>query len=171
MLSLCGAKCDRRTASFEPGVTVPIYADGLVSVKGAIPILRYVAAHNDPARWRSEDANVAMWLGFAEGALSSVTRARDVRLFGAAGDLATLQREARVALRTIEDHLTDRHLAGSDWLAGDAATLAEVAVFAAVALSHDAGIGHEDYPAINLWQRRLRKLDGFISMPGIPDYF
>ena len=34
-----------------------------------------------------------------------------------------------------------------------------------------AGIGHEDYPAINLWQRQVRKLPGFIGMPGVPDYF
>ena len=44
-------------------------------------------------------------------------------------------------------------------------------IFAPVMLSHDAGIGHEDYPMINLWQRRVRRLEGFVTMPGIPDYF
>ena len=53
----------------------------------------------------------------------------------------------------------------------EGATIADIAVFPPAMLSHDSGIGHEDYPAINLWQRRLRKLPGFIGMPGIPDYF
>jgi glutathione S-transferase len=54
---------------------------------------------------------------------------------------------------------------------GDKASIADIAVFPAVALSHDSGVGQEDYPAINLWQRRVRKLRGFVGMPGVPDYF
>ena len=87
------------------------------------------------------------------------------------GDLAALQAKGRAALRILDDHLADRALAGIDWIVGDAPTIADIAMFPYVALSHDAGIGHEDYPAINLWQRRVRKLPGFIGMPGIPDYF
>ena len=54
---------------------------------------------------------------------------------------------------------------------GDKASIADIAVFPAVALSHDSGVGHEDYPAVNLWQRRVRSLRGFMGMPGVPDYF
>ena len=74
-------------------------------------------------------------------------------------------------MRTVEDRLTERHLDGSNWLVGKSLTLADIAIFAPVMLSHDAGIGHEDYPMINLWQRRVRRLEGFVTMPGIPDYF
>jgi glutathione S-transferase len=71
----------------------------------------------------------------------------------------------------IEDHLSDRQLAGKIWTVGDTPTIADIALFPYVMLSHDAGIGHEDYPAINLWQRQVRRLPGFVGMPGIPDYF
>ncbi|MEO7222938.1 MAG: glutathione S-transferase C-terminal domain-containing protein, partial [Devosia sp.] len=74
-------------------------------------------------------------------------------------------------LRLLEDTLTERRIAGRDWLVGPSPTIADIAVFPHVMLSHDSGIGHEDFPAINLWQRRVRRLHGFIGMPGIPDYF
>ena len=57
------------------------------------------------------------------------------------------------------------------FVCGDAPTVADIALFPAVALSHDCGIGHEDYPALSLWQRRIRRLPNFLSMPGIPDFF
>jgi glutathione S-transferase len=74
-------------------------------------------------------------------------------------------------LRVLEDALTDQSLSGQDWLVWEKPSIADIAVFPAVALSHDSGVGHEDYPAINLWQRRVRKLRGFVGMPGVPDYF
>ena len=100
-----------------------------------------------------------------------MNEARRIAAFGATGDLAAAVRKGRAALRVLEDALTERSLSGSDWLVGDRASIADIAVFPAVALSHDSGVGHEDYPAINLWQRRVRKLRGFIGMPGVPDYF
>lgn len=170
MLKLCGIEATRRTLRFEPGVTVPVYVDGIVSVKGAIPILRHLAATDLP-RWRAADPEVARWLAFAEGPLAAVSEARNIRLFDAPGDLAPATTAARRAIRTVEDHLTDQQIAGIDWIAGPTVTLADVALFPWVALSHDAGIGHEDFPAISLWHRRVRALKDFISMPGIPDYF
>jgi glutathione S-transferase len=114
---------------------------------------------------------VSRWLAFAATELVPLADARMVATLGRAGDLAGLNRAGRAALRKIEDHLTLQALEGRDWLAGDGPTIADIAVFPAVALSHDSGIGHEDFPAINLWQRRVRKLPGFVGMPGIPDYF
>jgi hypothetical protein len=38
------------------------------------------------------------------------------------------------------------------------------------ALSRDFGVDHDEYPALRRWARRFRKLPGFLTMPGIPDY-
>lgn len=170
MLGLCRIAYVKRTVPFIPGVTVPTFADGERAITGTIPILRHIAAL-DPQRWCADEPDVARWLAFAEGPLAALSHARSRRLFDAGGDLDLLVVDSRLALRAIDDQLTDQHLASSDWLAAPTHTIADVAVFAPVMLSHDAGIGHEDYPAINLWQRRMRKLDGFVNMPGIPDYF
>ena len=42
--------------------------------------------------------------------------------------------------------------------------------FPAFALSRDFGIDHDAFPALRRWARRLRRLPGFVTMPGIPDY-
>lgn len=187
LLGLLDVSYTRKTVDYAPAKRPP--SPGVVAVNpaGDIPvlvddgraytdltaILVYLAGHYDPARtWLPQDgADVLRWLGFAAGPLVVLHEARKVLLFAATGDREALVREGRAALRVIEDNLTDQSLAGRDWMAGSAPSLADVAVFPPVMLSHDCGIGHEDYPAINLWQRRVRRLTGFVSTPGIPDYF
>ena len=114
---------------------------------------------------------MARWLAFAATDLAALNEARRIATLGAPGDLAAAVKQGRAALRVLEDALTDRSLSGHDWPVGDKASIADIAVFPAAALSHDSGVGHEDYPAVNLWQRRVRKLRGFVGMPGVPDYF
>ena len=137
-------------------------------------ILSYLARTYDPdGTWLPHDqiGAITTWLVFAGGPLAAVSAARAMTLFDAPGDRDAMVARARLAIREIEDHLTDQGFLGNDWIVGNAPTLADIAIFPAIALSHDCGIGHEDYPAINLWQRRVRRLPHFLSMPGIPDYF
>jgi glutathione S-transferase len=77
---------------------------------------------------------------------------------------------ARDAFRLMDDHMTARAFADAAWFAGDTPTLADIALFPAIALSRDYGVDHEAYPALRRWMRRVRRLSGFITMPGIPDY-
>ena len=156
----------------NPSGELPVLVDGDLFLTEIPAILAHLAGHHDPAgTWRAADPEVQRWITFAAGPLAALTRARGTSLFGASGELDALRLSSRAALRTVDDHLADQWVTGRHWIAGDAPTLADVAVFPPVMLSHDCGIGHEDYPAINLWQRRVRKLPGFVSMPGIPDYF
>ena len=71
------------------------------------------------------------------------------------------------ALREIEAHLTEQQLRGDPWLVGKHATIADIACFAYVALSPDANIEHDSYPAIRHWLYAVKSLPGFITMPGI----
>jgi glutathione S-transferase len=134
--------------------------------------LAFLARAYGPSWMADEDAsNIARWLAFAATGMASLRDARRAAIFGGAGDVLQLNVQGRRTLRTIEDHLTDQRLVGQEWIAGNRPTIADIAAFPHVALSHDSGLGHENYPAINLWQRRVRQLPGFIGMPGIPDYF
>jgi glutathione S-transferase len=158
--------------SLNPVGDLPMLVDGDVVLTDLPAMLFHLCRRYDPAgRWRGDDVEVGRWIAFAAGPLGSVSRARASIAFGAPGDRETLLAEARAALRTIEDQLTGNTLIGLSFIAAKEPTLADIAVFPAVALSHDCGIGHEDYPAINLWQRRIRRLPRFVTMPGIPDYF
>jgi glutathione S-transferase len=71
----------------------------------------------------------------------------------------------------MEDHMTVREFDGGDWFVGRKPTIADVALFPAIALSRDAGIEHDAYPALRRWIRRFRSLPGFRTMPGVPDYY
>ncbi len=67
--------------------------------------------------------------------------------------------------------MTRRGLQEADWFMGDRLTLAELSLFPAIALSRDIGIDHEACPALRRWMRRVRALPGFVTMPGILDFY
>ena len=81
---------------------------------------------------------------FAGADMASLSEARLVSLLGFPGDLAALRKAGRRALRDLEDHISDRQLAGYDWVEGERVSIADLALFPYVTLSHDAGIGLED---------------------------
>lgn len=175
MLALLAVPYARIAVNVYPGgAEAPVLEDGDIVLRDPGLILAHLARSYDAAgTWLPGDvaSDVAKWLAFAVTDLTALLDARRASVLGQPGDLEALKRKGWLALRRLDDHLMDRHLADATWLVGGAPTIADIAVFPAVMLSHDSGIGHEDFPAINLWQRRVRKLPRFIGMPGIPDYF
>ncbi len=161
--------------ALNPLGQLPVLEDDGLVLRDAQAILCHLAnKHDTSGNWLPRDERfgaVMMWLSFAGGELMAISGARMIAMLNYPGDLAALQAKARTTLRLLDDHLADRAQAGGLWLVGPTPTIADIATFPYVALSHDAGIGHEDYPAINLWQRRVRRLPGFVGMPGVPDYF
>jgi glutathione S-transferase len=173
MLALLALPYDRIAVDAYPGdADCPVLIDGNDMHRDPGLILTFLARGHGPD-WLPPDEvqGIAAWLAFAATELKPLADARRVSLTGKTGDLGALNASGRLALRHLDDLLAERGLAGRDWLVGTAPSIADIAVFPHVVLSHDSGIGHEDYPAINLWQRRVRRLPNFIGMPGIPDYF
>ncbi|ODS59837.1 MAG: hypothetical protein ABS48_01570 [Erythrobacter sp. SCN 68-10] len=121
-----------------------------------IPAGRFAQA--DMLRWMffeqySHEPNVAtlrFWLRFVgEANLTEEQRAQIMpkRLAGAAA-LA----------------LMDKHLAGSAFLCGEAATRADIALFAYTHVAEEGGFRLADYPQVAGWCERLRALPGFVAM-------
>lgn len=121
-----------------------------------IPAERFAQA--DMLRWMffeqySHEPNVAtlrFWLRFVgEANLTEEQRAQIMpkRLAGAAA-LA----------------LMDKHLAESAFLCGEAATLADIALFAYTHVADEGGFRLADYPQVAGWCERLRALPGFVAM-------
>lgn len=159
----------------NPLHTLPIMVDGEVVLREAEPIMVYLACAHDPSRRFFPDApaalgRIAMWLHFAARDLAPVAAARLAIIFGASEGLEDGKRRALAAFRIMEDHMTRRGFEGGAWFVGEDPTLADVALFPSLALSRDLGIDHEAYPALRRWMRRVRGLNGFIVMPGIPQY-
>jgi len=173
MLALLELPYERITVDAYPGgADCPVLIDGEDVYRDPGLILTFLARANGP-QWLPPDSaqEIAGCLAFTATKLTFLAEARRVAVMGIEGDLDALNARGRDALRLLEDVLTERGIAGRDWVVGTSPSIADIAVFPHVMLSHDSGIGHEDYPAINLWQRRVRKLPRFIGMPGIPDYF
>jgi glutathione S-transferase len=173
MLALLDLPYERMAVDAYPGgAEVPVLFDGEDVMRDPGIILTFMSRAHGP-RWLPPESaqEIAGWLAFVATKLDALAMARKVAVLGQDGDLDALNAQGRAALRQLDDALAGRALDGHDWLVGDGPTIADIAVFPHVMLSHDSGIGHEDYPAINLWQRRVRRLKGFVGMPGIPDYF
>jgi glutathione S-transferase len=152
---------------------LPVLVDGALVLTQVEAILLHLARcgpagvsflPDDAAtRARMED-----WLAFSARDLSAAGAARAAALFG--GDPAPAAAAARRALRQLEDHMTAQGLRGAGYVAGPRATVADIALFPAFALSRDFNLDHDAFPALRLWARRIRRLPGFVTMPGIPDY-
>ncbi|MEM9814403.1 MAG: glutathione S-transferase family protein [Pseudomonadota bacterium] len=158
--------------ALNPAGTVPVLTAGDLVLTETQAMLTWLAARFDPSEtWLPRDperlATVVEWLGFAGRLTQSAGLARLQAMLSWPGDSDAAKAAATEDLRRLELALTDRVLEGGLWLAGDAPTVADIACFPYVALSPDAGLEHEGYPAIRNWLYAVRGLPGFVTMPGI----
>jgi glutathione S-transferase len=122
----------------------------------------------------SEQAEIVDWLTFAAWWISpGIAQARVITRFpqnwkGATGTdqqaadaLAKAREKGHRSLEILETKLK-----GSEWLACGRPSIADIAVFPYVALSHLGGVELEEYPSVKSWIERIRGLERFIPMVG-----
>lgn len=162
--------------AMNPLGTLPILKDGDLTLFGAEAILAHLArSHDATGQWLPIEggafATVMQWLVISAGALAVAAEARRNSVFDAPGDGDALRAAAAKVLRVMDDHMIARGFDGADWFAAGHATIADIALFPTFALSRDFGIDHDEFAALRRWGRRVRSLPGFVTMPGIPDYY
>ncbi|MBO4221848.1 glutathione S-transferase family protein [Bradyrhizobium neotropicale] len=162
--------------ALNPRGSLPILTNSDFVLSEAEAIMTYLArAHDNRNKWLPAEPKahglVAAWLQFASRDLHAAFLARRLAMFDEPGDEVALGFAARRAFRLMEDHMTAREFDRAAWFVGDNPSLADLALFPAIALSRDFGIEHEAYPALRRWMRRVRTTPGFVTMPGIPDYY
>jgi glutathione S-transferase len=59
----------------------------------------------------------------------------------------------------------EEELAERPFLAGDRATIADVANYSYIAHSPEGNVSLEDYPNLRAWLARVEALPGFVPMP------
>ena len=155
---------------------LPVLTDGNLILRDSQAILVYLAKTYDMAnRWLPQEpplmGHVMMWLFFASSELSAATASRLHDLLGIPTDIDAAKANARKAIRIMDDHMTRREIGGGSWFVGEQPTLADLALFPSIALSRDFGLEHDEFAALRRWMRRLRGLDNFIVMPGIPEFY
>jgi len=186
LLSLLGVDFERRTVGILPGNgndtpayrdlnpagTVPTLVDGDVVLTRPEAMLVHIAeCHDTSGRWLPAEplarAQVFEWLAFAASDLAAAEAARLQAMFGVVPALADAFAATRAAFRLAEGHLARRALGGVTFIAANHPTIADLAIFPAVALAADVGIGMEEFPRLLIWARQIHALPGFITMPGV----
>jgi glutathione S-transferase len=147
---------------------VPVLEDGEVTLADSNAILVYLAGRYAPGQWLPRDpvgaAAVQRWLSVAAGQLAfGPAAARVVNLFRRPDDTAPMVQRAHQLLRVMEGEL-----AGRDWLAGDAVTLADIAMYSYTAHAPEGGVSLQDYPRVRAWLQRVEALPGFLPMARSP---
>jgi glutathione S-transferase len=189
MLDFLGLEYERVSIDFYPGREhkspdflainplgqLPVLDDGDLRLRDAQAITAHLAnRYDDSGQWLPRAPElfgpVMQWLMFAGGELMAASAARLHDALGYDLDIAAARANAHAAFRILDDHLTERALAGKTWIVCDHPTIADIACFPYTALSGDGGIGHEDYPALRNWIRAFRRLPGFEPVSGIPEF-
>jgi glutathione S-transferase len=158
--------------SVNPRGRIPVLDDDGLVVSDPIAILSYLALRYDAGRtWLPDDAALAarimMWLAFSAAELDRISQIRTNAVTSAGGDPPGAMQDAYNALAILEDHLAEGELTGRSWLVGDQPTIADIAVFPPVILAPDGEVSLDGFPAIWRWLDRVKRLPGFIVMPGI----
>jgi glutathione S-transferase len=163
---------------FEGAGQTPEYL--AINPTGAVPAIRLddgrVLAESNAILWylaegsaylpadRFARAKVAQWLSFeADYVQSSIGTLRHWVMTGKAARrppelLAGKQSASLKALRIL-----DRELAGRDFVAGDAYTIADLSVYAYAHLAPDAGVPLAGFPHFNAWCERVRAQPGHLA--------
>lgn len=152
-------------AKSNPFGQVPVIEDGDIAIADSNAILVYLATRYDPdGRWLPRDAvgaaRVQQWLSVAAGQLAyGPSLARFIKLFGARRDLDGAQATSRKLFEVLDKELAER-----PYLAGDAPTIADVALYTYTALAPEGGVPLEPYGHLRAWLARIEALPGFVPM-------
>jgi glutathione S-transferase len=159
-------KTEKYTA-LNPFGEIPIFEDGDLRLRDAQAILVYLAKKHDTSnQWYPDDAEsmgrIQQWLSTGGGEVMNSAAARLVKILNYQLDLVKLQAGANRVFKIMDDHLATR-----DFLELGHPTIADIACFPYTAMADQGGIDLSAYPNILKWISKMKKLPGFIPMPGI----
>jgi glutathione S-transferase len=158
--------------ALNPAGTLPVLMAGGLTLTETGAMLTWLAtAFDERGTWLPRDpaglAEAVEWLGFAPTLTATIGEARLGAMLTKPVDMDALLAGGRRALRRLEGRLAKQAFRDSPWLVGRGPTIADIACFPYVALSPDAGLEHDAFPAIRGWTYAVRSLPGFVTMPGI----
>lgn len=153
----------------SPFGLVPAIDDGGYTLADSNAIIVYlVQTYAKGSNWMPEDpktaAEVQRWLTVAaDNVYSGPCAARLVKVFGAPLDHGAAVAKAHALFKVMEAHLD-----GSDWLAADTPTIADVAGYSYIAHAPEGGVDLAPYLNIRNWLARIEAQPGFVGMATSP---
>ncbi|CAL92731.1 glutathione S-transferase family protein [Azoarcus olearius] len=154
--------------ALNPFGQIPVLKDGEQVIADSNAILVYLARRyggGEEIEWLPDEpvaaAEVQRWFSAAAGLLAfGPARARLKHVFGAPIDYDAAVELANRLLPVMEAELARR-----PYLAADAPTLADIALYSYTAHAPEGGISLQPYPHIRAWLARVEALPGFVGMP------
>ena len=154
-----------------------------VNANGRIPVLqvgdRFLPESNAACWYLAEDsalvpdgrferADMLRWMFFEQYSHEpNIATLRFWLLFIGERNLSEFQRSQIMAKRAGGEAalaIMDEHLATHDWLVGQSATLADIALYAYTHVCEAGGFRLDDYPGICGWLKRVMALPGYVPM-------
>ena len=160
-----GAHKQAEFLAINPFGQVPAIDDNGTVLSDSNAILVYLAKKYDTSgRWLPAEpvaaAKVQRWLSVAAGQIASgPATARLITVFGAPYDAESTIARSHALLQVVEKELTN-----SPFLAGNTATLADVAGYTYIAHAPEGNVSLADYPQVRAWLTRIEALPGFVPM-------
>ncbi|MFV3291173.1 glutathione S-transferase family protein [Pseudomonas sp. NY11955] len=160
-----GAHKQPEFLALNPFGQVPVIDDNGTVIADSNAILVYLAKKYDNGTWLPEEpaaaARVQRWLSVAAGPLAfGPAAARLVTVFGASFNTDEVIARAHTLLKVI-----DAELANRSFLAGDTATIADIANYSYIAHAPEGNVSLEPYANVRNWLARIETLPGFVPMP------
>jgi len=162
-------KAQHKTPEFlrlNPFGQVPVIVDEHddVVLADSNAILVYLAKKYDGGQWLPNDAvqaaRVERWLAVAAGPLAAgPASARLITVFGAHLNVDDVKARAHTLLRVMNGVLSE-----TAFLAGDQATIADIANYTYIAHAPEGDVSLRDYPQVTAWLARIESLPGFVPM-------
>jgi glutathione S-transferase len=158
--------------ALNPFGQIPVLEDGDLILADSNAILVYLAlTYDSQRRWYPAEpkaaAEVQRWLSVAAGQIASgPAAARLVTLFKLPLDHERAKGIAGQLFVVLETHLASR-----PFLAGEVATIADVALYAYTARAPEGGVSLAPFPSVRAWLSRVEALPEFVPMQessGIP---
>jgi glutathione S-transferase len=163
-----GEQHARDYQSLNPNKKIPVLIDGGFHMWESNAILLYLGRKYSPNRLYLEDLEgfgaMAQWLFFGKTSVDpNLAVARYFTKFLSPADkdekrLNELRMQGNAVLKVMDDHLER-----NDFLAGRY-SMADIACYPYINLSHEGGIDLAPYPSVILWCDRIRSQPGYISM-------
>ncbi|WMN62295.1 glutathione S-transferase (plasmid) [Pseudoalteromonas xiamenensis] len=153
--------------ALNPFAEIPILEDDQVVLRDAQAILVYLGNRYGGEAWWPGEAHlqgeVMQWLSVAANEIQHGPNvARLIVKFNSPADANLAKSRSQHILGLLNSHLTSH-----DWLAAGRPTIADCAVFPYVALAEEGDLSLIDYPNVIAWIDRVKKLPGYIDMPGL----
>lgn len=153
--------------ALNPFGEVPTLVDDDVAIRDSQAILVYLASSYGDERWWPKDpvhlARIVGWLSTAANEIAAgPNRLRLHRKWGRSIDLS---RAEAVAVRTL--NVIERTLENNRWIVGNDVSIADLALYPYLALSPEGGVDLTPYRHILRWFGDIRRLEGYIGMPGM----